>query len=168
MLNYFEIANQSDCLEHQDHWVSIIIVINIICFIYLFIFWIFSHPTRKKQSQAIIGMKNIATNPDITEWHAWKYDLWNNLKTISFLADVHMLAFRLRCHAGEVNFELTLSLPCTYHSLFPCVNTIVRDVNCVKTTSRWLWSYRGLLWRDINLRKITDLMDKLLTEVGCS
>ena len=88
-----------------------------------------------------------------------------HLKTISFLAYVHVLAFTLRCHAGEVNFELTLSLPCTYHTLFPCVN-IIWDVNCVKMTCRWLWSYCGVLWRDINLRKITDVTDKLLTEVG--
>ena len=70
--------------------------------------------------------------------------LWavKHLKTISFLAYVHVLAFTLRCHAGKVNFELTSSLPCTYHTLFPCVNTIW-DVNCVKMTCRWLWSYCG-------------------------
>ena len=87
-----------------------------------------------------------------------------NLKTISFLAYVHVLAFALRCHALEVNFELT-SFPCTYNTLFPCANTIW-DVNRVKTTCRWLWSYSGVLWRDINLREITDVTDKLLTEVG--
>ena len=114
------------------------VITNTISFI-LFYFFVF-FPTQQESSKAKQSL-------------AWKTQqkfqillrgmkLWavKDLKTIFFLAYVHVLAFALRCHAGEVNFELTSSLPCTYHTLFPCVNTIW-DVNCVKTTCRLLWSY---------------------------